>query len=186
GSGRVAGGGGGAALASPPDPPLPSSPPLRPFQLSHPLSSPKKSAPALSLGAVAAGVRNGGQGGARPPPPSPTTAGALPCGSRLGHHKPPPPRENAMFSIRNSRRPARSTSRRAGPRLESRKDRTGPAHRFVNTASRAIDHTDNLLSRGEAPALTAEAIFHQHAPRIYNLARRMLSNDADVEDVTQN
>jgi RNA polymerase sigma-70 factor (ECF subfamily) len=38
----------------------------------------------------------------------------------------------------------------------------------------------------EAPTLTAEVIFHQYAGRIYNLARRMLSNDADVEDVAQN
>src|SRR5262249_34280931 len=37
----------------------------------------------------------------------------------------------------------------------------------------------------EAPTLTAEAIFHQYARRIYNLARRMLSSDEDVEDVTQ-
>jgi RNA polymerase sigma-70 factor (ECF subfamily) len=38
----------------------------------------------------------------------------------------------------------------------------------------------------DSPArLTAEAIFHQHARRIYDLARRMLANDADVEDVAQ-
>jgi RNA polymerase sigma-70 factor (ECF subfamily) len=33
--------------------------------------------------------------------------------------------------------------------------------------------------------LTPEHVFRAHAPRIYNLARRMLSNEADVEDVTQ-
>jgi RNA polymerase sigma-70 factor (ECF subfamily) len=33
--------------------------------------------------------------------------------------------------------------------------------------------------------LTPETIFRQHAPRVYNLARRMLGNDADAEDVTQ-
>jgi RNA polymerase sigma-70 factor (ECF subfamily) len=33
--------------------------------------------------------------------------------------------------------------------------------------------------------LTAEQVFHQYAPRVYNLARRMLNNDADAEDVTQ-
>ncbi|MGL6097877.1 MAG: RNA polymerase sigma factor, partial [Fimbriiglobus sp.] len=32
---------------------------------------------------------------------------------------------------------------------------------------------------------TAEAVFRDHAPRIYHLARRMLGNDADAEDVTQ-
>lgn len=32
---------------------------------------------------------------------------------------------------------------------------------------------------------TPEQIFHDYGPRIYNLARRMLGNDADAEDVTQ-
>src|SRR5260370_14156340 len=32
---------------------------------------------------------------------------------------------------------------------------------------------------------TAEEVFREYAPRIYNLARRMLGNDADAEDVTQ-
>ncbi len=33
--------------------------------------------------------------------------------------------------------------------------------------------------------LTAEQVFTDYAPRVYNLARRMLGNDADAEDVTQ-
>src|SRR5580692_11415871 len=33
--------------------------------------------------------------------------------------------------------------------------------------------------------LTAEQVFRQYAPRVYHLARRMLGNDADAEDVTQ-
>src|SRR5438128_4815590 len=32
---------------------------------------------------------------------------------------------------------------------------------------------------------TPEQVFREHAPRVYNLARRMLGNDADAEDVTQ-
>jgi RNA polymerase sigma-70 factor (ECF subfamily) len=32
---------------------------------------------------------------------------------------------------------------------------------------------------------TAEQVFHEHAARVYSLARRMLGNDADAEDVTQ-
>src|SRR5262245_62573523 len=55
-----------------------------------------------------------------------------------------------MFTIRNRRRPAPSTSRRARPRLETLEDRTTPAHLFVNTLSQAIDPTDNLLSLREA------------------------------------
>src|SRR5437016_10262927 len=33
--------------------------------------------------------------------------------------------------------------------------------------------------------LTSEQVFHQYGPMVYNLARRMLGNDADAEDVTQ-
>src|ERR1700730_5868953 len=32
---------------------------------------------------------------------------------------------------------------------------------------------------------TAEQVFRDYAPRVYNLARRMLGNNADAEDVTQ-
>ena len=33
--------------------------------------------------------------------------------------------------------------------------------------------------------LTPELVFREYAPRIYNIDRRMLGNDADAEDVTQ-
>lgn len=33
--------------------------------------------------------------------------------------------------------------------------------------------------------LTPERVFRDYAPRVYNLARRMLGNEADAEDVTQ-
>src|SRR5215207_1268923 len=33
--------------------------------------------------------------------------------------------------------------------------------------------------------LTPELVFREYAPRIYAIARRMLGNDADAEDVTQ-
>ncbi len=39
-------------------------------------------------------------------------------------------------------------------------------------------------NRAPAPA-SPEQVFLQYAPRVYNLARRMLGNDADAEDVTQ-
>ncbi len=35
------------------------------------------------------------------------------------------------------------------------------------------------------PPISVEQVFRDYAPRIYNLARRMLGNDADAEDVTQ-
>jgi RNA polymerase sigma-70 factor (ECF subfamily) len=37
----------------------------------------------------------------------------------------------------------------------------------------------------ESAPLTPEFVFREYAPRIYHLARRLLGNDADAEDVTQ-
>lgn len=37
----------------------------------------------------------------------------------------------------------------------------------------------------EQAGLTPERVFREYAPRVYHLARRMLNNDADAEDVTQ-
>jgi RNA polymerase sigma-70 factor (ECF subfamily) len=44
-------------------------------------------------------------------------------------------------------------------------------------------HTKETSLASSAPPL--DDIFRDHAPRIYTLARRMLGNDADAEDVTQ-
>lgn len=43
---------------------------------------------------------------------------------------------------------------------------------------------DNAASQS-ASAPTPEQVFRDYAPRVYNIARRMLGNDADAEDVTQ-
>jgi RNA polymerase sigma-70 factor (ECF subfamily) len=43
--------------------------------------------------------------------------------------------------------------------------------------------TDGVSSDG--PPVTPELVFREHAPRIFHIARRMLGNDADAEDVTQ-
>jgi len=40
-------------------------------------------------------------------------------------------------------------------------------------------------TRDEGGPLTPEQIVREHGPRIYTLARRLLNNDADAEDVTQ-
>jgi RNA polymerase sigma-70 factor (ECF subfamily) len=40
-------------------------------------------------------------------------------------------------------------------------------------------------STSAAMPLSAEKVFREYAPRVYNLARRMLNSDADAEDVTQ-
>ena len=34
-------------------------------------------------------------------------------------------------------------------------------------------------------SLSAEQVYHDYAPRVYHMARRMVSNDIDAEDVTQ-
>src|SRR5262245_43321470 len=90
----------------------------------------------------------GRQGCARPRPPP---AQAPPGQSRAAaawdtsSHS-----EHAMFSVRNHRRPARSNSRRARPRLEVLEDRTTPAQLFVNTLADTFDHNDGQLSLREA------------------------------------
>jgi RNA polymerase sigma-70 factor (ECF subfamily) len=45
----------------------------------------------------------------------------------------------------------------------------------------------NLLSASAADyqPLSAEQVYHDYAPRVFSTARRMLSNDIDAEDVTQ-
>src|SRR5262249_19152369 len=56
---------------------------------------------------------------------------------------------------------------------------------------RLMDQTDRRQPTpppgpdGQAlPRLTPEVVFHEYAPRVYNLARRMLGSDADADDVT--
>src|SRR5205823_7988519 len=44
--------------------------------------------------------------------------------------------------------------------------------------------TNGHATEVKAP-LTPERVFREHGARVYNLARRMLGNDADAEDVTQ-
>src|SRR5882724_9618828 len=46
-------------------------------------------------------------------------------------------------------------------------------------------HPTSSAGQGSPAALTADRVFRDFAPRVYNLARRMLGNDADAEDVTQ-
>ena len=41
------------------------------------------------------------------------------------------------------------------------------------------------IAKTTSTAPTPDELFQNHAPRIYHLARRMLGNDADAEDVTQ-
>jgi RNA polymerase sigma-70 factor, ECF subfamily len=47
------------------------------------------------------------------------------------------------------------------------------------------DHMETPTLPMSGQPATAEDVFLSHTPRVYNLARRMLGNDADAEDVTQ-
>lgn len=49
----------------------------------------------------------------------------------------------------------------------------------------APTNTDNVGISPEYEKLTPESVFREHMPRVYNLAKRMLNNEADAEDVTQ-
>jgi RNA polymerase sigma-70 factor (ECF subfamily) len=42
-----------------------------------------------------------------------------------------------------------------------------------------------MADQADGLPLTPDRVFREYAPRVYNLARRMLGNDADAEDVTQ-
>lgn len=48
----------------------------------------------------------------------------------------------------------------------------------------STDGNPPTTALAETPPPTPEVVFREYAPRIYNLARRMLGNDADAEDVT--
>ena len=45
--------------------------------------------------------------------------------------------------------------------------------------------TDTPETTVDGPPLTPEMVYREYAPRIYHVARRLLGNDADAEDVTQ-
>src|SRR3954451_25199603 len=38
---------------------------------------------------------------------------------------------------------------------------------------------------GGGPNLSAEQVYHDYAPRVYSVARKMVASDFDAEDVTQ-
>ncbi len=43
----------------------------------------------------------------------------------------------------------------------------------------------DLSTRRSEPTLDADAVIREYAPKVYNLARRMLGSESDAEDVTQ-
>jgi len=56
----------------------------------------------------------------------------------------------------------------------------------VGPAPRQRPTPEETHSTSDSPfALSAEQVYHDYAPRVFNMARRMVSNDVDAEDVTQ-
>jgi RNA polymerase sigma-70 factor (ECF subfamily) len=55
---------------------------------------------------------------------------------------------------------------------------------WSNVAQCSYPAEGDVAVESEIPT-TAEGVFYAYAPRVYSVARRMLSNDTDAEDVTQ-
>src|SRR5215467_9614883 len=54
---------------------------------------------------------------------------------------------------------------------------------LARRATAPVD-TTSPETRPKTP-LSAEQVYHDYAPRVYNMARRMVASDIDAEDVTQ-
>src|SRR6516165_39881 len=54
-------------------------------------------------------------------------------------------------------------------------------------ATRLINSKSLQFAPGDLQRLrlTAEQVYHAYGPRVYNMARKMVSNEKDAEDVTQ-
>jgi len=55
----------------------------------------------------------------------------------------------------------------------------------MDTTRRGADKMSAPEDDVSSAPLSAEQIYHDYAPRVYHMARRMLSSDVDAEDVTQ-
>src|SRR3954447_1460107 len=64
--------------------------------------------------------------------------------------------------------------------MDAQKSLSGPARQVP--AKDDIDSPDGLP---DLPRLSAEQVYHDYAPRVYSVARRMVASDFDAEDVTQ-
>src|SRR5262245_28033491 len=61
--------------------------------------------------------------------------------------------------------------------MEAQKSFAGPV--------RQAPGKEDIHSPDSLPSLSAEQVYHDYAPRVYSVARRMVGSDFDAEDVTQ-
>src|SRR4051812_127676 len=61
--------------------------------------------------------------------------------------------------------------------MEAQKTLTGPV--------RQAPDKEDIHSPDSSLSLSAEQVYHDYAPRVYSVARRMVASDFDAEDVTQ-
>src|SRR5438876_607859 len=69
--------------------------------------------------------------------------------------------------------------------MEATKTRGAAPGREPGPALKDHFSPDPTSRPGDAAPLSAEQVYHDYAPRVYNMARRMVRNDLDAEDVTQ-
>lgn len=56
---------------------------------------------------------------------------------------------------------------------------------FLHAEGSVVEQPGSVGSHSSATVPTPQQVFDEYAPRIYHLARRMLGNEADAQDVTQ-
>src|SRR5258706_2160519 len=55
----------------------------------------------------------------------------------------------------------------------------------MDTIRKSADKTSAAEDDFHPIPLSAEQVYHDYAPRVYHVARRLVSSDVDAEDVTQ-
>ncbi|MCS7022945.1 MAG: sigma-70 family RNA polymerase sigma factor [Gemmataceae bacterium] len=115
------------------------------------------------------------------PSPIPSESSAVPASSAPASRKESVVASADVSASETDERPVVDHSAKAVSRGALVRVREQPSTALVRTAAPAPTALAPVTER----PLTPELVFREYAPRIYALARRMLGNDADAEDVTQ-